>query len=85
VVSGDPSFKVTGRLTADDSPTECRPSRAPLCPAPDEAITICPDPHTLAWISIHRAMSKPPFADDELELLARLGTHAERACAAASA
>jgi DNA-binding CsgD family transcriptional regulator len=43
------------------------------------AITICPDPHTLAWISIQRAMSKPPFADDELELLTRLGTHAERA------
>jgi DNA-binding CsgD family transcriptional regulator/PAS domain-containing protein len=43
------------------------------------AVTICPDPSRLVWISVQRAMRKPAFTDDDLSLLTRLGRHAEAA------
>lgn len=37
-----------------------------------------PDPHVMVGISVQRASSKPAYSDAELDLLARLGRHAEK-------
>lgn len=43
------------------------------------AISISPDPHTNVGITVQRAAAKPPFSEEELATLARLGRHAEQA------
>lgn len=40
---------------------------------------ISPDPRILVGISVQRALSKPPYSDKELNVLSRLGRHAEHA------
>ncbi|WP_159727384.1 helix-turn-helix transcriptional regulator [Methylosinus sp. Ce-a6] len=40
---------------------------------------LSPDPQILVWVSIQRARTKDPFADAELETLARLARHVEQA------
>jgi DNA-binding CsgD family transcriptional regulator/GAF domain-containing protein len=42
-------------------------------------INISPDPHIGVVISVQRSLTKPAFSDDDLELLTRLGRHAENA------
>jgi DNA-binding CsgD family transcriptional regulator/PAS domain-containing protein len=42
-------------------------------------VGISPDPHITVIISVQRKMEKPPFSDDELSALTRLGRHAENA------
>jgi DNA-binding CsgD family transcriptional regulator/PAS domain-containing protein len=39
---------------------------------------VSPDPHIFVTVNVQRARHKPPFRDDELAILARLGTHAEK-------
>jgi len=41
--------------------------------------TLSPDPRAWVGLSVQRAATKPPFSDEELALLARLGRHAENA------
>jgi hypothetical protein len=43
------------------------------------AVRMLPDPKIIVLISVQRSSKKPPFADDELEVLAQLGRHAEHA------
>jgi DNA-binding CsgD family transcriptional regulator/GAF domain-containing protein len=43
------------------------------------AINISPDPHIAVVISVQRSQTKPPFSDDELAVMTRLGRHAENA------
>lgn len=42
-------------------------------------VSVSPDPHIAAAISVQRRADKPPYSASELELLTRLGRHAERA------
>ncbi|WP_072388842.1 hypothetical protein [Hyphomicrobium sp. CS1BSMeth3] len=41
-------------------------------------IAIAPDPRIVVWMALQRGPHKPPFADDERELAARLGRHVEK-------
>ena len=43
------------------------------------AIAVSPDPHVGVVLSVHRcARKRPPFSDDELAIVARIGRHVER-------
>jgi len=43
------------------------------------AAKVSPDPRILVWVSVQRSRTKEPFADAELETLARLARHIEQA------
>ncbi|RDJ27511.1 helix-turn-helix transcriptional regulator [Bosea caraganae] len=43
------------------------------------AVSISPDPHVAAALSVQRSQDKPSFSDDELAVIARLGRHVENA------
>lgn len=43
------------------------------------AVSISPDPHVAAALSVQRSQTKPPFSDEELAVIARLGHHVENA------
>jgi len=43
------------------------------------AVSISPDPHVAAALSVQRSQDKPAFTDDELAVIARLGRHVENA------
>jgi DNA-binding CsgD family transcriptional regulator len=43
------------------------------------SVQISPDPRIVVAISVQRAPSKPPYGDEELSALSRLGRHAEHA------
>lgn len=43
------------------------------------AVSISPDPHVAAALSVQRSQDKPPFSDEELAVIARLGRHVENA------
>jgi DNA-binding CsgD family transcriptional regulator len=43
------------------------------------ATALAPDPHVMAEIRIERAPERPPYSEPELDLLSRLGRHAETA------
>lgn len=42
------------------------------------AMEISPDPHVWVAIAVQRAASRPPYSDDEVELMTRLGRHVEQ-------
>ncbi|NVN87287.1 MAG: helix-turn-helix transcriptional regulator [Rhodopseudomonas sp.] len=42
-------------------------------------IPISPDPHIVASIAVQRAIDRPPFSDDEMVAVTRLGRHCEKA------
>jgi DNA-binding CsgD family transcriptional regulator/PAS domain-containing protein len=42
------------------------------------AMGVSPDPHVSVALSVQRASTKPPYSEPELELVARLGRHAEK-------
>jgi DNA-binding CsgD family transcriptional regulator/PAS domain-containing protein len=42
------------------------------------AVGVGPDPHMQVAVSVQRVATKPPFTDDELEILDRLGRHVEK-------
>lgn len=43
------------------------------------AVGVSPDPHVNVAISVHGASARQPFSDEELNILGRLGAHAEKA------
>jgi DNA-binding CsgD family transcriptional regulator len=43
------------------------------------AITVLPHPRNPVFISVQRPKSKPPYSEDELEILVRIGRHLENA------
>lgn len=43
------------------------------------AVSISPDPHVAAALSVQRSQDKAPFSDAELAVIARLGRHVENA------
>jgi DNA-binding CsgD family transcriptional regulator/GAF domain-containing protein len=42
------------------------------------AIAISPDPRVIVGLSIQRLRTKPPFSEEEMKVLTRLGRHAEK-------
>ena len=43
------------------------------------ALSISPDPRVFVWMSVQRKIDRPPFSDEDLVVLTRLGQHAENA------
>ena len=43
------------------------------------SIQISPDPHIMVGLTVHRGPERHPYSDEELEVLSRLGRHAEHA------